>query len=182
MRTYQFEAIINEQGMIALPRFRSNLNQHRVKLTLIDSPESPLDAVNSQFPRGVWECSLDAPRRTVAQDADEVFGPCNLSLPTKSHCSQQECWGNNKDVAPPYMAGQSNISNLDKVSNLIMAVTKCLPKTSKSIPSIRCCLKSQTKSRCFKKIFKTATAYESCPKMKPYRTKTGDLTSSFQGF
>jgi hypothetical protein len=47
MRTYQFEAIINEQGMIALPRFRSNLNQHRVKLTLIDSPESPLDAVNS---------------------------------------------------------------------------------------------------------------------------------------
>ncbi|OQW91390.1 MAG: hypothetical protein BWK78_04805 [Thiotrichaceae bacterium IS1] len=45
-RTYQFEAIINEQGMIALPRFRSNLNQHRVKLTLIDSPESPLNAIN----------------------------------------------------------------------------------------------------------------------------------------
>ena len=100
--------------------------------------------------------------------------PRNTSRKTKNNKIQSKETKNNLIDEPN--------SNLDKVSNLIMAVTKCLQKTSKSIPSIRCCLKSQTKSKCFKKIFKTATAYESCPKMKPYRTKTGDLTSSFQGF
>jgi hypothetical protein len=42
---YQFESIIQDDGIIVLPRHMSKLKQHRVKLTLVDlepAKENPL--------------------------------------------------------------------------------------------------------------------------------------------
>jgi hypothetical protein len=36
MKTYQFESIIEENGIIVLPQYMRNLKKHRVKLTVVD--------------------------------------------------------------------------------------------------------------------------------------------------
>ncbi len=36
MKTYQFESIIEENGIIVLPQYMKKLKKHRVKLTVVD--------------------------------------------------------------------------------------------------------------------------------------------------
>jgi len=46
MKTYQFELVIGQGGIIVLPREMRNLEKHRVKLTVVDldmSQNSPLE-------------------------------------------------------------------------------------------------------------------------------------------
>jgi hypothetical protein len=48
MKTYKFESVIEENGVIILPQFMKNLKRHRVKLTVVDLEpigESPLNVL-----------------------------------------------------------------------------------------------------------------------------------------
>lgn len=48
MKTYQFESIIEDNGVIVLPEDLKNLKKHRVKLIVVDlePSENPLNMLN----------------------------------------------------------------------------------------------------------------------------------------
>jgi len=46
MKTYNFEAMINEGGIIVLPDYMKKLMRHRVRLTISDLEKTVLDAKN----------------------------------------------------------------------------------------------------------------------------------------
>ena len=64
MKTYQFESVVNESGMIALPDEMKNLHKHRVKLIIVDleteSSETSdlLDKITKEF-SDISETDLD---------------------------------------------------------------------------------------------------------------------------
>ncbi len=43
MKTYQFESVVEENGVIVLPQAMKNLEKHRVKLTVVDLEPSPVN-------------------------------------------------------------------------------------------------------------------------------------------
>lgn len=55
MKTYQFESVIGQGGVIVLPREMKNLEKHRVKLTVVDldasqnSPVELLDEITKKY-------------------------------------------------------------------------------------------------------------------------------------
>ena len=64
MKTYQFESVVNESGVIVLPDEMKNLHKHRVKLIIVDlETESSktsdfLDKITKEF-SDIRETDLD---------------------------------------------------------------------------------------------------------------------------
>jgi hypothetical protein len=63
MKTYQFESIIEDNGVIALPEDLKNLKKHRVKLIVVDlepsdNPLNMLDKITQKY-AAVSEEDLD---------------------------------------------------------------------------------------------------------------------------
>lgn len=83
MKTYQFESIIEEKGIIVLPEEMKALTNHRVRLTLVDleilqqNPINLLQEITHEYTQIVDEPDLDITeiyrRREQRNDREALF-------------------------------------------------------------------------------------------------------------